>query len=452
MKKYFCLTLIFILSFVSGFNFICRAASVYSPDGPFSAKAIYLYSMDTGEVIFEKNASQQMEPASLTKIMTCILAIENTENLDNEMVTYPQNVQDYLYAYQRDYGAVSLGGLLAGEELPMRKLLYAMMLPSANEAALMVAEHIAGSQEAFAEMMNRRARELGAVNTNFVTPNGLHHPDHVTTAEDMAKITLHALEMPEFMRIVTTSVYDSGPTNRHQNLKWENTNLMQIPENSFYYPGLSGVKTGTTPQAGRCFISIAARDGFTYLLVIMGSDFYDGEGNVIDGNMAFRDTAIFYDWAFGSFRVKNLIQKGKYVTEIPLRLSTERDAVRLMTADAFSALVYYEEDASKIQLEFDIPDYVEAPVKRFDKIGTARILLSGKDMGEMELLAADTVEASRVLVIWEGIKGVFASFWFKYAVVFITLSIITYTFVMISHNRRRRRQQGGGRYRPRRRM
>ncbi|MCL2034547.1 MAG: D-alanyl-D-alanine carboxypeptidase [Oscillospiraceae bacterium] len=408
--------------------------------------------MDTGEAIFEKNASQKLEPASLTKIMTCILALENTADLDNEMVIYPQSIQDYLYTYSRDYGAVSLGGLIAGEELAMRKLLYAMMLPSANEAALIVAEHIAGSQEAFADMMNRRARELGAKNTNFVTPNGLHHPEHVTTAEDMAIIALHALSIPEFASIVTTDIYDSGPTNKHENLRWENTNLMQLEENSFYYPGLSGVKTGTTPQAGRCFISTATRDGFSYLLVVMGSDFYDGEGEVIDGNMAFRDTAMFYNWAFGSFRVKNLIQKGRYVAEIPVRLSTERDAIRIMTADAFSALVYYEEDASKIRLEFDIPDYVEAPVKRFDKIGTARIILSGKDMGEMELLAADTVDASRILILWESMKGVLASFWFKYAIVFTVLSVITYTFVMITHNRRRRRLKGGGKYRPRRRM
>lgn len=448
MKKLFCALLATLLYL----NFICMADSGYAPQEPYSAKGIYLYSMDSDTVIFEKNAAEPMPPASLTKIMTCILALENTQDLDKDMVRLPQSIQDELYLYQRENGAVSLGGLASGEELPMRKLLYALMLPSANEAALMIADHIAGSQEAFAKMMNQRAKELGAKNTNFVTPNGLHDPQHLTTPEDLAKIALHALEMPEFMQIVSTSVYDSGPTNMHDNLKWENTNLMQIPENSYYYQGLSGVKTGTTPEAGRCFISTATRDGFTYLLVVMGAAYEDSKGEVLSGNEAFNDTAMLYDWVFGSFKVKNLIQKGKYVTEIPLKLSSEKDAIRLMTASAFSALVYYEEDASKVQLEFDIPGSVVAPVKRFDKIGTARILLSGKDMGEIDLLAADTVEASRLLIIWEKIREILASFWFKFAAVFLVLSILVYIFVMISQNRRNRRRYGGGNYRPRRRM
>lgn len=437
------LIIIILLTCETGF-----AAVNYAPEEPVSAVSYYLYNIDTDAVISERNSDAPMYPASLTKIMTCILALENTEDLDFEMVTYPQYVQDYLYTYQIENGAVSLGGLISGEQLSMRNLLHALMLPSANEAAMIIADHIGGSQDSFAAMMNKRAKELGAVNTNFANANGLFDENHVTTAADMGKIAKHAMTLPGFMDIVSQTAYDSGPTNKHENLHWETTNQMIMPENNYYYTGISGIKTGSLPESGRCFISSATRDGFTYLLVVMGSNYFDEDGKVLPGNMAFTDTKILYDWVFASYKVKTLVEKGKYVAEIPLRLSLDKDFIKLMTSDKFTSLIYYTVEASSVTIIPEIPDYIDAPVKKNDKIGEARLMLSGEEIGRVDLLAAETVEASQVLVIWERVKAIASSLWFKFAVVFVFLLIILYIILMIIRNRNRRRSS----YTPRRRI
>lgn len=446
MKKKAFLIFLIMLTILSA-TFTGTAAPLYMPEAPFTAKAVYLYNIDTGAVISEQNSTQPMYPASLTKIMTCILALENTGDLDFETVTFPQYVQDYLYTYQLQNGGVSLGGLSANEEISMRKLLYALMLPSANEAAMMIANHLAGSQEAFAEMMNRRAKELGATNTHFVNANGLFDENHTTTAEDMAKIALHAMSLPGFMDITSTISFDSGETNKHDNLHWESTNLMMMPENSYYYPGLRGIKTGSLPESGRCFISTATKNGFTYLLVIMGSDYYDAEGNVLPGNKAFDDTRVFYDWVFASYKVKTLVEKGKIVAEIPLRLSMDKDFVKLMTDDRFTKLMNTNIEASSVVIVPEVPDSLDAPVKKGDVVGEAKLMLSGEEVGRVKLLASESVEASQLLILWEKVKEIMRSFWFKFAVVFIVSLIISYIIMMILRNRRRRRSGYKGRRR-----
>lgn len=446
MKKIAVISLICLILICTSFNGF--AAQIYYPETPVSAKAYYLYSLDTGEMISQRNADQPVYPASTTKIMTCILALEQTADLDAATVIYPQYIQNYLYTYQQRVGAISLSGLIAGETLSMRQLLYALMLPSGNEAAMIIADHIAGSQEDFLVMMNARAKELGALNTNFANANGLHDENHVTTAMDMAKIAEHAITLPGFMDIVNKPAHDSGPTSKHDNLHWESTNYMIMPENQYYYPGLSGIKTGTLPEAGRCFVSTATRDGFKYLLVVMGSDYYDENGKQLPGNMAFNDTKILYDWVFDSYRVKTLVEKGKYVAEIPLKLSMDKDYITLMTSDRFTALMYYMVEASNVMIVPEIPDYIDAPVKEYDKIGEARLMLSGEEIGRVDLLAAESVEASQPLVILEKVKRVLASFWFKFGVIYAFLLIIAYIITMISRNRRRRASA----YRPRRRI
>ncbi len=425
------------------------AATVGTPDFEVGAQGVYLYNVDTDTVIWERNADQQMYPASLTKIMTCILALENTPDLDNTMVVYPQYVEDYLYNYQRQNGAVSLGGMLSGEEFSMRALLYALMLPSANEAAMTIAHHLGGSQEGFSEIMNKRAKELGAVNTHFVNPNGLFDAQHVTTPKDMAILTQHAMTLPGFMEIASTVTYSSGPTNKHDNLVWNNTNQMMVEGNSYYYPYLKGVKTGTLPEAGRCFVSTATKDGFTYLLVLMNAPYMDESGKPLASNSAFQDAANLYEWVFRTFRRKSLVEKGKYIKEVPLRLSMDKDYLQLMTAERFTALVPNNIEASSVIYEFDVPESVDAPIEKGESIGSVTLILSGEKIGTVELLSAETVAASYPLVLLDKTKAVLRSFWFKFAVIFFILLVILYVVLMILRNKRRKRM---GSYKPRRRI
>lgn len=427
------------------------AAATYPIGAEVGAQAVYLYNLDTDTLIAEKNMDEPMYPASLTKIMTCILALENTPNLDTEKVVYPNYIQDYLYNYQwvQKNGAVSLADLRAGEELSMRQLLYALMLPSANEAAMIIADHIGGSQEDFARMMNARAKELGANHTNFVNPNGLFDEKHVTTAYDIAQITKHALELPGFLEIVTTIAYDSGPTNFRENVVWDTTIKMQVPSNTeYYYPGIKGVKTGSLPQAGSCYVSTCTRDGFTYLLVVLGSPYLDENGKMLARMGSFEDTKNIYDWVFATFKRKSLVEKGAHVQEVKLNLSLEKDHIKLMTGERFTALVPVTTEVSDVTQVPEIPESVNAPVQKGDHIGELRLILGGEEIGRVSLLAAESVEASPILLLWEKVKSILSSFWFKFLVILLVLLILFYIFIMILRNRNRRRRG----YRPRRRI
>jgi len=433
------------------------AAPNHQPDFEPSSEFVYLYNMDTQEVIYQKNADKPAYPASLVKIMTCILALENTPDLGVPVV-YPNYVQDYLYNYARNYGSVSLAGMYAGEEMPMKDLLYGMMLPSGNEAAMIVANHVAGggndpsNQTRFVEMMNKRAKELGATHTHFVNANGLFDSQQVTTAEDMAIIARHALSLPGFMEIVSTAHYTAAPTNKNPDgLEWPTTIQMQVPTSSYYYPYLKGVKSGTLPQAGRCLISTATKDGFTYLLVTMGAPYLDASGKILEGRADYEDHRKIYDWVFDSFKVKMLVAKNRALTEVPLRLNTEKDHIQLVTADNFTYLVPKDLDpVTGVVLNFEVPEVVEAPVTKGDAIGWVSVVLYNEEVGRVQLLAAETVEASQILVLLEQVKAVVASFWFKFAVIFVVLLIILYIILMIVRNRNRRNRRSY--YKPRRRI
>lgn len=446
MKRTSFLSVLLALLLVCG---LCLPASAATESGytpktstEISAKAIYLYNLDTGRVIYEKDADVPMPPASLTKVMTAILALENTPNLDTEMVTYPMSVQDFLYTYQLENGMVSSGNLMAGEEMSMRDYLYAMMLPSANEAAMSVANHISGSQEGFADLMNTRAAELGCTGTTFVNANGLYDPGHLTTARDLATMTLHAMELPGFMEIVTTTSYTAGPTNKHDSLLWETTNQMQVRESSYYYPGLEGIKTGTLEEAGRCFISTASQNGFNYLLVLMGCDYLDDEGNLLPTQKAFDETAAIYNWVFDQFRTRKLVEKGTIVDEVPVNFSLDKEYVHAVTDDYFADLLPEDLLESDVKKEIIIPESLDAPVTKGQPLGEMILIYNDTELGRVPLVTSEAVEASKILLALETAKEIAGSLWFKFALVFLALLIVFFVVLAAVRRRNKRRRQG----------
>ena len=421
----------------------------HTPPMHIHSEIVYLFNLDEQTLIYQRNADRPAYPASLAKIMTCILALENTPDL-RTIVTFPGYVQEYLFNYQVRYSvSVSLGGMRAGEELAMYDLLRGMMMQSANEIAMIVAHHVAGSQGQFVEMMNSRARALGAYNTHFTNATGLPDPQMVTTARDMAIITQHAMGLPGFMDIVTTHTYSAGPTNIHTRLDWGSTILMQVPGHSLFYPPLRGIKPGTTPQAGRNFISTATRDGFTYLLILMNAPSHNPEtGAVLPTNYVFVDAANIYDWAFDTFRVLPIVERNMRIHEIPLRLNANRDFLPLETAERVTSLIARGVDmADAITHIYDVPESIDAPVQRGQHIGYVTLLLNNREIGRVALLAAENVNASWHLVLMDQVMDAVGSFWFRFVVIFIILIIVLYIVLAILRNRRRRRSGYRGRRR-----
>lgn len=226
-----------------------------------------LMDMDKGEIIGECRGTQRMYPASLTKIMTAIVAIENTEDL-NSTLTLPETLFSMLYLEN-----ASLAGFEPGEIVTLRDLLYGMLLPSGAECCIAYAKYIAGSEEKYVDMMNEKAWELGMVNTNFTNTTGLHDEKHYSTARDMALLLRYALENEEFRSIFTSHRYTVSSTNIHsEGFTMYSTMFKNLDSTELLQGEILGGKTGYTQKAGLCLASLANVNGREYILVTAKAD------------------------------------------------------------------------------------------------------------------------------------------------------------------------------------
>lgn len=277
---------------------------VYWPD-PFdasllSAESAILMDANTGLVLFEKNAHDKHYPASITKIMTSLLTLENASL--GEVVTFSRAA-----ALGIEAGSSSVATDI-GEKLTIEQCLYAIMLESANEVCLGVAEHIAGSTSAFADMMNEKAKKLGCMDTHFSNPNGLHSDEHYTSAYDMALISQEALKLSEFRTVTATKQYHVAPTNKKVARIWNNHHQMvygwKYPQ--FQYDYCIGGKTGYTQKAGNTLVTFAEKDGMTLIVVVMRAT---GQTVNMKKNQ-YTDTKYLFEYGFDNFTVHNLANLG----------------------------------------------------------------------------------------------------------------------------------------------
>ncbi len=421
---------------ITGLSAITPAFADYDPGFDVDAEAVYFINLDTGKVIYEKDADKKVYPASTTKIMTALLALENIPDLDTPQIELKLYIQNALSGT-----GASLAGILRGETFTPRELLYAALLPSGNEAAMMLGDYVGdGSLDYFAEMMNEKAAELGAVNTHFVNASGMHDDDHYTTAYDMYLITMAALENETFREIVSTNYYYAGEDQNGNPLHWNTTNFLISPGSTYYYPYATGVKTGTTDEAGRCLVSTAEKDGYHYLMVMMGAPQYDSNGEKLEENMVFKQTIELYDWALSSFSNKTLIEKDVGVGEVPLKLARGgKDYLLIKSGEVFTDLLPNEIEASSITMELDLPAVVNAPIKEGDQVGTIRLMLAGEEIGSVPAVAAEDVDASLIATLIDQFKRLFRSFLAKFIVVFVILSIIAYITITVLRGRNKNR-------------
>jgi len=282
MKKFksFCLILI-IGIFVLSLTLTTSNAIVEAADVGFnsSAKAMCVLEKDSGRLIAGKNENAKLAMASTTKIVTAITVIQNCNDLDEQI--------------QISDKAVGIEGssiyLRSEEIISVRDLLYGLMLRSGNDSAVALACHVGGSVESFADMMNETAKKAGATNSNFVTPHGLDHKDHYTTAYDLAKITAYALNNPTFKEIVSTKMHTVPATNKSEKRYMHNKNrLLNNLE------GCIGVKTGFTKKAGRCLVSAIERENTTYVCVVLncGPMFEESATLLNNADYSYKNTKI----------------------------------------------------------------------------------------------------------------------------------------------------------------
>lgn len=350
MKRFF---LFFLLAAM-----ICpcaRAAEPFTVD----AKSAVLIDAGSGRILFGQNENEMLPMASTTKIMTALLALENAELSDT--VTTGKNAS----------GVTGTSMYLsAGEELSMEHMLYGLMLRSGNDAAVAIAEHISGSVEKFADLMNARAAELNA-DAHFANPHGLDAEGHRASALGLAKIMREAMKLESFRTITGTS---------RKVVPWVGNEYSRVLENKNRllkeYEGAIGGKTGYTGKAGRCLVFCAERDGLTLIGVVMNCPTW------------FDTAKRLLDYGFENFRAEDAFAAGTVVSSLPVT-GGEVSSVNILTGSALSAAVSID---GQTQVVINLPSEIPAPVHAGQLVGKAQIKTSGIVIAECNLVAAANVE------------------------------------------------------------
>lgn len=344
---------------------LCCAVSAQAQSEPkppqIKASAAILVDAETGQVLFEKNADTPRPPASTTKIMTAMLLLEHCA--PDEMIEASKRAEAT---------EGSSLHLKAGEKVSARHMLYALLLRSANDGSVAVAEHIAGSEAKFAEMMTERARQLGATNTTFTNCNGLNDPRHRTTARDLATLARHALKYPEFAEAVKTRYAtierstDSKDTvlKNHAKLLWK-------------FPGADGVKTGYTLAAGKCFVGSATWNGWRLISVVLNS------GDIVG------ETSALLKYGFTAYERRTLARRDAPVASAPVRMGTTGEVAAVAAQDV--TYVARRGSGQNATLHAKLME-LEAPVRAGDAVGTLEVREGGRLLYTTAITASTDVD------------------------------------------------------------
>ena len=389
-KKFiFTILIIFIIN-------IAFSTFVFAQTPEIGSGAAILIETTTGRILYEKNAYEKMYPASTTKILTAILTLENCK-LSNTAIVSPNALE----SVPNGYVTVNLQ---IGEELTIKDLLYALMVKSANDAAVVLAEHISGSVENFSVLMNEKAKELGCKNTNFVNPNGIHDENHFSTAYDLSLIAKYCMKNEIFRKIVSTTSYTLPSTNKYESndRTFSNTNLLIMTNNNnrpdnYYYKNAIGIKTGYTSQAKNCLIAGSLRDNLEFISVVLSSGFTE-----TGLSQRYIDTISLLDYGYNNFTLTKVKEANNVVETIEIPKATkETKNLDLLIQDNITVINNKTTDVNNISPQIELNENLIAPILKGDVIGTIKYVVDDIEYSS-NLLAANDVEKfnfSTILII-----------------------------------------------------
>lgn len=436
-KRFLSVFLLFVLLVSLTATPFAAAEEPTLPEDPdIQAKAALLVDANTGAIVYAKNEHQELYPASLTKIMTALLVVEAIDkgqlSLDQE-VTAPSTIESL------DTDG-STANIKPGEIMTVEQLLYCMLVVSANEACVILAEAVSGSVDAFVDQMNEKAQALGCENTHFVNPTGLHDSQHYTSAWDLYLITKEALTHKDFVRISDTGDITLPATNLHEARALHSTNyLISVWRSRGYInKNAHGIKTGSTSEAGHCLVSSAAKGSLSFISVVLGCDRLTLEDGEIR-TMSFYETNRLFQWGFDNFSYKTILTADEYPKEVAVSLS-KIDHVTVHPARDVEILM--PNDLEPEDLEWTITlnsDPVEAPITTGDKLGTIQLSYQETVYATEDLLALNDVEASRLLTFWRDVKLFFAKPAVKIAGVVLAVLLVVVLLWKLIFGRRRYR-------------
>ncbi|HML32581.1 D-alanyl-D-alanine carboxypeptidase family protein [Sporomusa sphaeroides] len=334
-----------------------------------SAQAAVLMDAKTGQVLYDRNMNKKLAPASTTKIMTAIIAIESGRLDETTRVS--------IHAASTPGSSLNL---YPGQSITLRELLTGLLLRSGNDAAVAIAEHLAGSVDAFVAIMNQKAGNIGALHTHFRNPHGLSAPNHASTAFDLAWITRYALNNPTFAEIVGT---------KETNIEWldrkgksHDRNLRNTNKLLWMLEDADGVKTGTTNAAGPCLVSSATRNNQKLIAV------------VLHDHSRWFDSMMLLKHGFDTYDLYEYAEQGAVFASLPVDNGITGMVDALVAAPA--ALVVNAADYSAVTVEVDLPEKIKAPVYQGQKIGEIIFYVQDKAVKTVDLVAGNAVEERTV--------------------------------------------------------
>jgi D-alanyl-D-alanine carboxypeptidase (penicillin-binding protein 5/6) len=342
--------------------------------------SVIMIDADTGETLYEKNADEVRAPASLTKVMTALVAFDSGMSMGT-LVTVDQETQDV--------GEVQIQ-LAAGEEISLGDLMAATLIYSANDAAMGIAKAVAPTSEEFEAMMNAKAAKLGMVNTHFNNPNGLQAAEHYSTARDMAVLTRAALDYDEFVEYAQMPSYIIPATNMHEERSFVARNLLVRDSGAtimvygerrpVYYEGAIGVKTGFTNEAGNCLIGAAKRGDMTVITVVLGSP---------PPGHQYEDTVSLFEYAFYNFTKLEIFGAEDVARDLGVNGGRE-EKVAVTPTESFTKILTNAQ-AETLEYEYELPESVDAPIEKGAVLGSVKAVAGGETIAETTLVSASEV-------------------------------------------------------------
>lgn len=415
MKKFISSLLVLIFSLS-----IPLSAHAYKPTFKTHADAGILYNVDTNTIVYADDIDKKIYPASLTKIMVAILLVEAEEDLEDLTLT----VSEDIYLEYR-YSEAVIAGFEADEKVNGHDLLAYTLVKSCADASAVIAQHIAGSEAEFVEMMNRKAAEIGMKNTHFTNCHGLHDPDHYSTVRDMCILTKYAMQYSVITDVVKVARYITK-----NDITLAATNFLIDPNSGYYYSYATGFKTGYTTEAGRCLAATATYEGMTYISILVGCPPQD---NSVENRYEFIDTAELFRWAFNNFTYRSVLENSETIDSIPIDYSWDYDTVNIRPEKEVYALIPKDADTSTVEIKIDYKlDRAEAPVRKGDIVGTVNLYYADELIGSTNAVISESIEGSQLLKVLDAIEDFFVKYKTFFFLGLFALFILLVIFIAVT--------------------
>ncbi len=423
---------------------ICLVMTAWSPaalalDEPaLAVQAALVADLNSGRILYSKNMDEQRSPASLTKIMTGLLAIEAVENGQctmDEMVTAPENCQAGMDS------SSSNASIVSGEEMSFGNYIKCALIHSANDACNVIAVHLAGSIDAFVAQMNEKAAALGCTNTSFADPNGLSS-ENKTTAYDLYLITREAIKHEDFMNICNTDYFEVPATNVNPLRQYYSSNALITSKGAYgsgyVYEYAAGVKTGFTQAAGYCLVSTAEKNDMNMLAVVLGGGGALNTGSDTYDNFA--DSIKLYNWVFDNFSYREVLTSADPVAKATVDLAEGDVSAILRPAGTVTLLLPNDVDETTRTLEITVfEDRLVAPIKAGTVLGQASISIDGVNYGTIDLVTNVDIDMSKTEYLKTRLHDIFDRGWVKAVIIILVLLIVGYFALVLRYRSLRRK-------------